>query len=93
MLRDDAVARRRLLSRDEPRVKGILRADQLFERGHRLGLHGDEASPALLRLACAPAQAERDREERDGERAREEQDARSEVSSSHVTRIIAGRWT
>jgi hypothetical protein len=93
VLRDHAVALRRLLSRHEARVKRVLRARQFLQRVHGLRLHGDEARPALLRLAGAPAQAEGDGEERDGERAGQEQDARPEMSSSHPTRIIAWRWT
>ena len=84
---DQTIALGRFLSEEEARVKSVLRADQLFERGHGFRLDGDEPRPSFLREPRAPAQPERDRKQRHRERAGEEQDSRSKFAAAHGRRI------
>ena len=82
-LRDHAVSGGRFVAAEEARVKSVLRAHELFERGDGLGLDGDQARPSFLRDAGPPAEAEGDREQGERERAGEEQDSRSKFAAAH----------
>ncbi len=79
-LRDQRVALRRAYVL---RAEGILGPDHFLERGNGLGLHADETLPPARDHTRPPREPEGDGEERNRERARQQQHAGAQPGTAH----------